>query len=155
MWLLTRTNMPHMSRTGCIMQWLLVLPVRQYILLPFGFVTPFGRELRFAPVQSVGCPKPLFGWAHVEALPLANASDTTPCIRDFHPSVAMRLRWSFSASVRLADGDASGKIHTCWYPDYQKKIVFFWFNQSLQQTFVSWINSRELELNAVQKMEDL
>jgi hypothetical protein len=34
--------------------------VRQYRILPFGFVTPFGRGLRFAPAQCMGRPKPPF-----------------------------------------------------------------------------------------------
>ena len=46
MCLLTQTNMPHMRRTGCAFQSPPVLPVRQYRLLPFGFL------------QCLGHPKP-------------------------------------------------------------------------------------------------
>ena len=34
--------------------------VRQYRILPFGFVTPVGHSLRFAPAQCMGRPKPPF-----------------------------------------------------------------------------------------------
>jgi len=34
--------------------------VRQYRILPFGFVTPFGRSLCFAPAQCMGRPKSPF-----------------------------------------------------------------------------------------------
>ena len=37
------------------------IPVRQYRILQSGFVTPFGRELRFAPVHCTPHGEPAFG----------------------------------------------------------------------------------------------
>jgi len=46
--LLTRTNMPHMRQTGSIGFFLPVLPVRQYRLLPFGFLQCILTECHLA-----------------------------------------------------------------------------------------------------------
>ena len=62
--------MPRIRLTGCANP---IIPVRQYRLLPFDFVTPAGRY---------------HGSVHGSAqttLSPANASATTPCIRDLHP----------------------------------------------------------------------
>ena len=42
-------------------KFILSLPKYQFRLLPYRLVTPFGRDLRFAPVQCMGHPKPPFG----------------------------------------------------------------------------------------------
>ena len=51
--------------------------VRQYRILQSGFVTPFGRELRFAPVQCILYSKPPCG--------LLTVWEINPPVRDFYP----------------------------------------------------------------------
>ena len=68
--LATRTIMPHIPLTGCTNP---VIFVHQYRLLTFNFVTPAGHY--HGSVN--GSPQ--------TTLSLANASGTTPSIRDLHP----------------------------------------------------------------------
>jgi len=56
MCLLTQINMPHIPFTPFGREIASLSSVRQFRLLPFGLVTPFGRALRFAPGQCMGHP---------------------------------------------------------------------------------------------------
>ena len=81
--------------------------VRQYPIFQSRFVTPFGRELRFATFQCLLLSKPPFG--------LLTFPGVTPACKGLAPI----------GRQRLADGDASGKIHAYCPTDCKKKFVFF------------------------------
>ncbi|TRZ52403.1 hypothetical protein D4S03_03465 [bacterium] len=59
------------------------VPARQYRSLQSHFVTPFGRELRFAPVQRIPYGKP--------PCDLLTLPGVTRCVRDFHPLENLHL----------------------------------------------------------------